>query len=138
MKDRIEKISVFLVGGILYSIIEILWRGYTHWTMTAAGGFCFLLLHLINVRLHHRNLLLKCSIGTAAITAVEFAAGVMVNLIFRLDVWDYSSMSFNLLGQVCLYFSCMWFLLCIPAYLLSSVIGRFFGMIDLEENRESP
>lgn len=137
MKGKIEKISVFLAGGIIYSLIEILWRGYTHWTMTAVGGFCFLLLHFINTRMCGRGLLTKCLVGTGVITAVEFAAGVAVNLILRLDVWDYSSMNFNLLGQVCLYFSAMWFVLCIPAYWFSTVIRQFFEKIDIEENRAS-
>ena len=137
LKTRIEYISVLLIGGILYSAIEILWRGFTHWTLTAVGGICFLLLYVINRKMSRRNLLLRCLLGAGIITAVEFAAGVVVNLIFRLDVWDYSSMSFNIMGQVCLYFSCMWFALCIPAYLFGSVIHKFFELIDLDENRES-
>ncbi len=137
MKNKIEHISVFFFGGILYSFIEILWRGYTHWTMTAVGGFCFLLLYGINHRMKHRSFLVRCLLGAGLITAVEFAAGVVVNLILRLEVWDYSHMSFNLLGQVCLFFSCMWFVLCIPAYLLSTLIHKFFDRIEWEEGRES-
>ncbi len=137
MKAKIEHISVFLMGGILYSMIEILWRGYTHWTMTAVGGVCFLSLYVINNRMKHRRFLTRCFMGAGIITAVEFAAGVVVNLILKLDVWDYSNMQFNILGQVCLFFSCMWFALCIPAYLLSTAVHAFFDRIELEENRES-
>ena len=28
--------------------LEILWRGYTHWTMGVLGGICFVCLGLIN------------------------------------------------------------------------------------------
>ena len=135
MKGFTEYGSVFLTGGILYSLIEILWRGYTHWTMTVVGGFCFLLLYRMNIRMAQKNLLIRCLSGASVITAVEFAAGVVVNIIFRLDVWDYSGMNFNLLGQVCLFFSCMWFVLCIPAFLLSSGIRAFFDRIDFDESR---
>lgn len=137
LKTKVEHISVFFAGGVLYSIIEILWRGFTHWSMTAVGGLCFLLLYRINRRMGNRSLTVRCLVGSGVITAVEFAAGVVVNLLLRLDVWDYSNMKFNILGQVCLPFSCMWFALCIPAYLLSSLIHRFFEAIDLEEGRES-
>jgi len=136
-KRGFELVSVFLFGGILYSLIEILWRGYTHWTMTAVGGLCFLMLYGINDRMRGKSILVRCLIGAGVITAVEFAAGVVVNLGLGLDVWDYSHLSFNLLGQVSLYFSCMWFVLCVPAYWLSTLIQKFFEIIDLEENRES-
>ncbi len=129
MKTKIEYISVFFAGGILYSIIEIVWRGFTHWSMTAAGGVCFLLLYMLNRRMAERAFLLRCLMGAGIITAVEFAAGVVVNLIFRLDVWDYSDMPFHLLGQVCPMFSFLWFLLCIPAFLFGTLIRNFFNGI---------
>lgn len=131
VKRKIEYLCVFLLGGILYSLIEILWRGYTHWTMTAVGGLCFLALHIFNDRTRRRRLLTRCLVGSGMITIVEFLVGILVNVVFRLDVWDYSGMSCNIFGQVCLFFSCMWFLLCIPAFLLSSVITAFFQGIDL-------
>jgi|GEM_PF-3890739 len=31
-------LGVFLSGGGIYSALEILWRGYTHWTMAVTGG----------------------------------------------------------------------------------------------------
>ncbi len=42
MLKKIEYICVFLSGGIIYSFIEVAWRGYTHWSMTIAGGICFI------------------------------------------------------------------------------------------------
>ncbi len=30
-------------------MVEILWRGYTHWTMTLTGGVCFLVLYGLHV-----------------------------------------------------------------------------------------
>ncbi len=141
LKTKIEYLSVFFFGGIVYSIIEILWRGFTHWTMTLVGGLCFLLLYWVNHRMARQRLFLRCLAGTALITVVEFVSGVVVNLIFRLNVWDYSGMRFHLLGQVCPQFSGMWFLLCIPAFFAGSLIRRFFAGIDCRVrdsgNRES-
>ena len=129
MESKIEHISVFFAGGIVYSLLEILWRGFTHWTMTVAGGVCFLLLYGINRIMAKRPLLLRCLAGAGVITAVEFAAGVVVNLVFRLDVWDYSDLPFNLLGQICPFFSMLWFLICIPAFFLGSLIRQYFKLI---------
>ena len=39
-------LAVFLGGGVMYSLIEIAARGYTHWTMTITGGICLLIMYL--------------------------------------------------------------------------------------------
>ena len=36
------------VGGVLYVLIELVWRGWSHWTMFILGGICFIYLGLIN------------------------------------------------------------------------------------------
>ena len=41
MVKKGELLSVFSIGAAGYSLLEILWRGNTHWTMTLAGGICF-------------------------------------------------------------------------------------------------
>ncbi len=130
---KTEKICVFLVGGVVYGLLELLWRGYTHWSMVLAGGLSFLILHLLNRRFSGRGLLFRCFLGSAVITSVELAAGVIVNLWLGLDVWDYSGMAFNVLGQICPIFSLVWFLICIPAYYLSSAVTAFFNMIGESE-----
>ena len=42
MVKKGELLSVFSIGAAGYSLLEILWRGNTHWTMTLAGGICFM------------------------------------------------------------------------------------------------
>jgi len=132
---KTEYICVFLAGGILYSLIEMLWRGYTHWSMTVAGGLCLLLIHWLNMGLRNCDILLRCLCGCLMITAVEFAAGVIVNLWLGLDVWDYSGMAYNLLGQICPAFSLMWFLISFPACMVSDGARKFFSLL---EKREQP
>ena len=46
------------------------------------------------------------------VTFVEFCAGCVLNLWLGLDIWDYSDIPFNLLGQICLPFSLVWWVLC--------------------------
>ena len=43
-----KNLFLFIVGGILYSLIELLFRGHTHWLMFFVGGFCFILVGAIN------------------------------------------------------------------------------------------
>lgn len=134
MIRKTENICVFLTGGILYSLIEMLWRGYTHWSMTAAGGAALLLIHLMNRKLRGRDLCLRCVCGCAMITGIEFLVGIIVNLWLGLDVWDYSGMAYNLLGQICPAFSVLWFLISFPACFLSDLARKFFALLEQREN----
>ena len=106
MKKRLKNdIAIFTIGGLSYALIEILWRGYTHWTMIITGGICFVVLFRVFSRITHAKLWQKCAAGAAIITAIEFAAGCIVNLWLQMDVWDYSFLPLNLFGQVCLLYT---------------------------------
>ena len=113
---------VFLIGGVTYAMIEIMWRGNTHWTMVLLGGLCFLTLYKLFGYMSNYSLMEKCVLGAIVITALEFVVGCIVNLIFHMNVWNYSSMPFNLLGQVCLVYSTLWGFLCIPINFLTKKI----------------
>lgn len=120
-----QYLMVFLIGALLYSLIEITWRGYTHWTMTITGGLCMALLLLISGL--PLPLPIKWLIGALSITLVEFAVGCVVNRWLHWQVWDYSDLPLNLLGQVCLPFTGIWFLLSIPGIGLCSLVRQFYG-----------
>ena len=110
----------FLMGYFIYSLIEILNRGYTHWTMSLTGGLVLASLYAIN---SHRTMTLirSCFLGALLITLLELAVGVFDNIIMHWNVWDYSEIPLNFLGQICLPFSIAWFMLCIPAYYLCNL-----------------
>ncbi|MCM1363992.1 MAG: putative ABC transporter permease [Faecalibacterium sp.] len=110
----IEYVIIFCIGSFMYSLIEVLYRGYTHWTMTLTGGVVFVLLYFMNLAVKTRSFVLRGIIGALIITFTEFLVGVTVNLIFKMNVWDYSSLPGNILGQICPQFSLWWFLLSIP------------------------
>lgn len=136
MIRKVEYTCVFLAGGVIYNLIEMLWRGFTHWSMTIAGGLCVLIIHLLNQRMRERSMGFRCVLGCAVITGVEFAVGVVVNLMLGLNVWDYSGMYGNVLGQICPAFSCMWFLLSCPVCGFSNLTRQFFDRIEAHENRQ--
>lgn len=113
---------LFAAGSGIYSLIEILWRGYTHWTMGVTGGLCLVLIHRADLMTAGQRLWKKCLIGSGIITSLEFVVGCIVNLWLKWNVWDYSGAPMNILGQICLPFSIAWFLLSVPAIFL----GRYF------------
>ena len=39
---------LYCVGGSIYYGIEILWRGFSHWTMFCLAGMCFIFAGLLN------------------------------------------------------------------------------------------
>ncbi len=119
-----EAFLLLLAGGVLYYGIEILWRGHSHISMAICGAVCFFLLYRMNQRLRRRSLPFRALIGAAIITVVELVTGCVVNLLLGLGVWDYSALPLNLFGQICLLYSVLWFLLCIPALLLCQAIER--------------
>jgi uncharacterized membrane protein len=110
---------LFFAGGLLYALCELLWRGYTYAAMFAVGGLCFVLIGQINVWLSWRTpILLQGLIACGIVTGVEFISGFILNIVLGLNMWDYSQLPFNLLGQVCLYFAGIWYALSIGGIIL--------------------
>lgn len=113
MSDRLLEILVFILGGIAYAMIEILFRGHTHWTMVLTGGACVLTMYMMSGWLLDIPLVASALTGALIITMYELVVGLIVNVRLGWSVWDYSDMPGNLLGQICPAFSAIWFLLCL-------------------------
>lgn len=103
-------------GGSSYYLIELLWRGESHWSMFFVGGICFRLIGLVRTFPGKWNLFLRCAFAASMITAIEFISGCILNLQLHWDIWDYSELPFNLLGQICLPFTALWGVLSLPAF----------------------
>ena len=110
MKKILNKyVLLWIIGGIIYTIMEILFRGYTHYSMFILGGICFICLGLINELLSWETpLVLQMLIGGAIITVLELVTGCIVNLWLGWNVWDYSDLPYNFLGQISLFSSIGW------------------------------
>ena len=119
------KLAMFTLGGSAYVGLEMLWRGRSHISMFAAGGVCFLILGAIGRKCP--KLWQRAPFGAAAVTAVELAAGLLVNRDWQ--VWDYRGMPGNLLGQVCLGYSALWAGLSLAAMALYPWAERAAGAI---------
>lgn len=129
MKQIIKEPILFCVGGMAYNVVEVLYRGYTHWTMFVVGGLCFILIGLINEIFSWETALWKqMLIGGTVITVVEFVSGCVVNLLLGWNVWDYSQLPLNVLGQICVPFYFVWILLSLVGIVLDDMIRwKCFG-----------
>lgn len=110
-----KQIWLFLFGGAAYYLLELIWKGGSHWSMFLAGGLSFNGLTWIRKLGKRLHIFWQCFFGGIYITFVEFVCGCIVNLKMHWEVWDYSFMPFNILGQICLPFTFIWMLLCLPA-----------------------
>lgn len=108
-------LTLFAIGAAVYSAIEILWRGFTHWSMAIVGGLGLCGIYYVNEKVSTQSTPRRCFFCSMLITALEFVAGVIINIMCNMGVWDYSRLRFNLLGQICLLYSFFWFLLSFPA-----------------------
>ncbi len=102
---------MFPIGALGYGLIEILWRGYTHFSMLLAGGICFVTFAKIGEKFKTSSAFAKACLGSAFVTAIELVFGIFFNIILKRNVWDYSKMPFNFKGQICLLYSLFWVLL---------------------------
>lgn len=109
MKKLYKYVALLLVGGGLYVILELVWRGRSHWTMFLLGGICFVSLGLINeVIPWEMPLWQQVIIGAGIVTGLEFLTGCIVNLWLGWGIWDYSGLPGNMLGQICPQFFLLW------------------------------
>ena len=110
-KNLTRIIFLFLSGGLGYYLLEVGFRGHSHWTMGLCGGVCLVGIYFINLRLCRFSYVFRAVVCSLLITSVEFLAGCILNLWLKLGIWDYSSLKFNILGQISLLFSLVWFVL---------------------------
>ena len=115
--------KIFAIGAAGYYLLETLWRGYSHWSMAAAGGISLLLLIKTFGKLKNAPHYFKAIIGGGIITAVELIFGIIFNIILGMSVWNYSSVPGNILGQICPTFSVLW---CGISFLIS-VFEKMFS-----------
>ena len=115
----------FLMGFFLYTMMEIMGRGYTHWTMGIAAGVTMSVLYHMEDRLSASRLT-RALLGGLFVTAAEFTVGVFDNIIMGWQVWDYSDMPLNLMGQICPMFSALWYVLCFLGILICRRIRRCY------------
>lgn len=134
MKKTSVYLLCFVSGSVIYPLIEILFRGYTHFSMSILGGICLCAIYFVHSALGKGKLLLKALLSSVLITQLEFICGIIVNHGLGLSVWDYSDRPFNLAGQICPLFSFFWFLLSLVAHAPLS----FENLLSFEKESSTP
>ena len=123
MKKMSECLFIWGLGGTLYYMIEIAFRGYSHWSMFILGGIGLLFCAFQGLWTRWQDPLwrqvLRCVIF---ITAGEFLTGILVNKVMRWNVWDYSSLPLQLMGQISVPFMILFSGLCVLGILLGKFI----------------
>lgn len=71
-----------------------------------------MVLFYIATEMKKAHLFKKCLLGAVIITAVEFIFGIIFNISLNMNVWNYENVPLNILGQICLPYTILWFGLC--------------------------
>lgn len=121
---KFEKyLFLFFVGGAAYYCLEIISRGYSHYSMFLCGGLCFIGCGILNESVKiEMSLISQMVLSSLLITTMEFITGCIVNLWLGWKVWDYSRLPYNFKGQICLIFSVVWFFLSLAAIILDDYL----------------
>lgn len=139
MRRVVKPLILIAIGGFLYTSIEVIYRGYTHWTMFLVGGLSFWLIGCINEYIEWDMLIWKqMAIGALIITCLEFITGFIVNIILGWHVWDYSNMPLNILGQICLPFCAIWYFLSLIGIVLDDYIRYWLFKEEKPKYRFKP
>lgn len=62
----------------------------------------------------------QMAISAVMVTIVELLAGLLINCDY--SIWDYRNMPFNILGQICLPYTVLWFFLSLLAIVIDDYI----------------
>ena len=113
----------------MYVTFEVFFRERSHVSMFILAGLVFIIVGLLNELWDwNTSLIAQVFVGVCIATAGEFITGCIVNLSLHLNVWDYSNLPGNILGQICPQFILLWVPLILLAIILDDVIRwRFFG-----------
>ncbi len=128
-KRILEYGFLWIIGGSIYYMLEVFFRGFSHWTMFVLGGICMMFFAFQGKMSHWREALWKQVLRCAVfVTSCEFITGLIVNKYLHWEVWDYSNLPFHVFGQICLPFILLFTILCIGGIFLSSyLLYCFFG-----------
>ena len=115
------------IGGTLYYSFELLFRGFSHWTMFILGGICFLFIYIQGkIVKYNDSVTLQLIRSIIFITCMEFITGIIVNKWLHLKIWDYSTLPFHIFGQICLPFMIIFSGLSSLSIILCGYIGYWF------------
>lgn len=116
---RVLSMLLWTWGGTVYYLLEVAYKSLTghperiSWTMLALAILLCIPVERCGAELPWEYPLWLQALACAGlVTAVEFVAGLVLNVWLGLGIWDYSHLPFNFIGQICLQFFFVWWGLC--------------------------
>lgn len=126
MKRISEYLFLWALGGALYYSFEVMFRGFSHWSMFVLGGVCLVFIYVQGKVLGWQEPLWRQTVRCIIfVTAMEFITGIIVNKWLGYGVWDYSDQPLQLFGQICVPFMVIFSGLCVLGIFLSSWIAHY-------------
>ena len=118
---------LFVMGGLVYCGIELMWRERTHISSFIMGGTAILVVGGLNEGYDwDMPVWYQMLLSSLFITAMEYVVGINFNADYH--IWDYRELWLNVDGQICLGYSLLWGLLGLVGILLDDFIRWiFFG-----------
>lgn len=123
---RVLSMLLWSWGGTVYFLLEVAFKTITghperiSWTMLVVAILLTVPVERAGAELPWScPLWLQALCCSALVTAVELVSGLVLNLWLGLDIWDYTDLPGNFLGQICPQYSAVWWVLClvfIPAF----------------------
>lgn len=115
------RLGLYLLCGTIYYCIELLYRGYSHYTMMILAGF--LAVSCIdtpnNIYSFDLDFRIQVIISTILCTLGEGISGIILNKWLNLNIWDYSCLWGTFFwGQCNIMFIGAWILLVIIGIVL--------------------
>lgn len=126
MKKLSKYLFFWALGGAVYYSFEVMFRGFSHWSMFILGGICLLFFYLQGKVSKWREPLWKQTLRCIIfVTSMEFITGIIINKWLHYGVWDYSDQPLQLFGQICVPFTVIFSGLCVLGILLSGYIAYY-------------
>ena len=122
-----------IIAGGIYLLIELAWRGHTHWTMLPLAAVIFICAGVLDEGERPPSIWQQVILGTTIATALEFVAGLILNVWLGLGVWDYSNLPGNLMGQICPQFTIAWAVLVLISIRIENLMHRIADRMTTDE-----
>ena len=131
IRTKHKIIFPFIIMGLEYMLVEIIFKagygsmvgyrdirylsliGYTSLWMMLVGGLAGIFIGQLNEKpgFSDWKIIWMCLSGAFIVLLLEFSFGIIFNICLKLNLWDYSNIPLNIMGQVCLPFGLAWFFL---------------------------
>lgn len=119
LSNAILSMLLWCWGGTMYFLLEVVYKTATSqqekisWTMLVLAIFLSSIVERCGYELPWDIPLIVQSFCCAIlVTIAEFFSGCIINIWLQMNVWDYSHLWGNILGQICPQFFFVWFILC--------------------------